>query len=112
MVYSAQITARLITINSQWPATDALAGTLPDDSTAVALWRAPQETRELLMVSADRDIGGPVGRDEIPAGIDLLIAGADAPDCPGFVERARAGNLKLLKRVERMARAPSGDRHR
>ena len=86
--YSGLQTARLIRVNAQWPDVDALAQVIDRDRPrSLAMWRATEEDRELVMVAADRFIGGPVRDGEIPAKVDLLVAAADAPDCPGFAER-------------------------
>ena len=53
------------------------------------------------MVASDRWCAEMRGADApIPAEVGWLVADVDSPSCPGFVERARQGDLKLLARVQ------------
>ncbi|HEY1602834.1 MAG TPA: hypothetical protein VGG64_24735 [Pirellulales bacterium] len=106
VAYSAHMTKRLVRINAQWSDADALAEVLRGDPRRVLSWNAPLGAPELLMVAADHQVSAARG-DTIPDDVDLLLASANAPDCPGFAERTRAGNLKLLERVEQISQRPA-----
>jgi 4-amino-4-deoxy-L-arabinose transferase-like glycosyltransferase len=105
--YSIRETIKLRRINAQWPAVDVLADVLRDDPRVVLPCRLPFGIRDMAMLTADHYIHEPCAGDQIPADVDWILAPAGTADCAGFTEHARAGDFKLLLRVESLSRAQS-----
>ena len=105
--YSVRGTIQLRRINAEWPAAEALAEVLCRDPRPALPYQLPFGIRDLTMVSADRYIHEPCADGQVPANIDWILTRADAPDQLGFSEHARAGDYKLLLRVESLSRTPS-----
>ncbi len=99
--YSTQSSFRLAHMNHQWQAIDAFTEIMRGEPRQVLCWNTSFGVRELTMVASDRWCAEMRGADApIPAEVGWLVADVDSPSCPGFVERARQGDLKLLARVQ------------
>lgn len=110
--YSAHSTVRLAHLEHEWQAVDAFAEIMRDDPRPAVCWNAPYGIRELTMVACDRWCGEVRNAETfIPDEVNWIVAGADAPSCDGFVERAREGDLKLLTRVAHVARGRQKTAH-
>jgi len=102
--YSIAGTVKLQRLNAQWPAADAMAEILRDSGDSARNWKLPRGMAEMVTLSADRYVCEAYENNEIPADATLLLTDAATTDIPGFVERQRAGTLKLLVREERLTR--------
>ncbi len=87
---------------------DAFTEIMRSDPRPAVCWNASFGVRELAMVASDRWCAEMRGADApIPADVGWLVAGIDSPNSPGFVERARQGDLKLLARVQHISQSRS-----
>jgi hypothetical protein len=86
-------------LDRQWPDVDALAIIVRHERGPGLAWKTPYGISEMLQLSSNRRIdlaetGGPIG-----AQVGWIVTTLKSPDCPGFAEYARAGELKLMRRA-------------
>ncbi|MBI2823090.1 MAG: hypothetical protein HYX69_00200 [Planctomycetia bacterium] len=86
------------------PDIDALAVVVRHQPEPVAVWQAPRGVYEMAQVATDRGLVAVRGDEPIPHDAAWVITRADTAAQPGFVERTRAGSLKLLERTDRLSR--------
>lgn len=96
---SVQGERRIARINAHWQDIDQLAAVLQEDNRPAVSQQLPHGVRELLLVSANRYIYEPRTGSRIASEAAWLLTQADAPLEPGFRERGRAGDFKLLERI-------------
>ncbi|HEY4312634.1 MAG TPA: hypothetical protein VGN12_24505 [Pirellulales bacterium] len=102
--YSTHSTLRLARLNDEWRTIDSFASIMNRDTRPSVCWNAPFGIRELEMVATDRWCAELRGADTaVPPEAGWIVTAADSPNCPGFVERAREGDLKLLARVQHVS---------
>lgn len=100
---SAHTATRIARINAHWSDIDHLTALLRDDQRPAVTHNLPYGVRELALVSANRYIYGPRAEGSIAPEVVWLLTPADAPMEPGFSERARSGEFKLLERTARVS---------
>jgi hypothetical protein len=106
--YSTHSSFRLAHMNHEWQVIDAFTEIMRSDPRPAVCWNTSFGVRELAMVASDRWCAEMRGPDApIPADVGWLVAGIDSPNSPGFVERARQGDLKLLARVQHISQSRS-----